>query len=51
MRKTRVLMVDDNIELISMVREYFKNHASIEVVLEAHDGIEGVKIAKSNKEM
>ena len=45
MKKTRVLMVDDNIELIGMVKEYFKDHASIEVVMEAHDGVEGINLA------
>ena len=50
MKKIRVLMVDDNIELISMIKEYFKNHASIEVVMEAHDGSEGIKLAKMKKD-
>ena len=48
MKKTRVLMIDDNIELVSMVKEYFNNHASIEVVLEGHDGVEGIKLAEEN---
>ena len=51
MKKVRVLMVDDNIELIGMVKEYFKNHASIEVVMEAHDGEEGISLAKNKKEL
>lgn len=50
MKKVRVLMVDDNIELISMVKEYFKNHASIEVVMEAHDGEAGIELAKSKRD-
>lgn len=50
MKKVRVLMVDDNIELVSMVKEYFKNHASIEVVMEAHDGEAGIELAKSKKD-
>ena len=45
MKKLRVLMIDDNIELIGMIKEYFNNHASIKVVLEAHDGVEGIKLA------
>lgn len=49
--KTRVLVVDCNIEQIGMIKEYFKNHASIEVVKEAHDGIEAIEIAKYNKEL
>lgn len=47
MEKIRVLMIDDNIELVSMIREYFINHASIEVVLEASDGEKGIQIAKT----
>jgi two-component system response regulator (stage 0 sporulation protein A) len=50
MKKLRVLMVDDNIELVGMVKEYFKNHASIEVVMEAHDGIEAMEMAKTKKD-
>ena len=34
------------VTLVGMVKEYFKNHASIEVVMEAHDGEEGIKLAK-----
>ena len=43
-------MIDDNIELVNMIKEYFNNHASIEVVYEAHDGEEGIEIAKSKKD-
>ena len=50
MKKTKVLMIDDNIELVSMIKEYFNNHASIEVVLEAHDGLEGINIAVNKQE-
>ena len=51
MKKLRVLMVDDNIELVGMVKEYFKNHASIEVVMEAHDGYEAIEYAKNKKNL
>jgi len=44
MNKIRVLMVDDNIELVGMIKEYFNNHASIEVVEVAYDGQEGIKL-------
>ena len=50
MKKIRVLMIDDNIELVSMVKEYFSNHASIEVVLESTNGEEGIKLAFQKKE-
>ena len=50
MKKIRVLMIDDNIELVSMIKEYFNNHASIEVVLEATDGEKGLNLAKSKQD-
>lgn len=49
MQKIRVLMIDDNIELVSMIKEYFNDHASIEVVLEAHDGEQGIRLAKTHQ--
>ena len=50
MKKIRILMIDDNIELISMIKEYFNNHASIEVVLEATDGEKGLNLAKEKQD-
>ena len=44
MNKIRVLMIDDNIELVGMIKEYFNNHASIEVVKTAYDGQEGIRL-------
>lgn len=46
MERTRVLMIDDNIELVKMVKEYFKKHAvsDIEIVLEANNGEDGFNI-------
>lgn len=44
MEKIKVLMIDDNINLVNMIKEYFKNHELIEVVLEAYDGKEGIEI-------
>lgn len=49
MKNIKVLMIDDNIELINMVKEYFSDHANIEVSLEAHDGNEGLKLIKENQ--
>lgn len=43
-------MIDDNVELVSMIKEYFNNHASIQVVLEATDGEEGISLAKREQE-
>ncbi len=43
MEKIRVLMIDDNINLTEMVKEYFKNNNQIEVVSCRYDGVEGLK--------
>lgn len=48
MKNARVLMIDDNIKLIDAVKEYFKNNKEIDVVLEAHDGLEGYETIKNN---
>ena len=37
MEKTRVLIVDDNKNLVSMVKEYFKNHGDIKITLSASE--------------
>ena len=50
MNKIRVLMIDDNIELVGMIKEYFNNHASIEVVKVAYDGVEGIKLIENDKD-
>ena len=48
--KIRVLMVDDNKQLVDMVKEYFSSHAVISLDLVANDGIEGVRLIKENIE-
>ncbi len=52
MKETRVLMVDDNVDLITMIKEYFNHHAvnNIKIVLEAHNGEEGLKLIESRQE-
>ena len=48
MRKQRLLVVDDNMNLIHMIKEYCKSSEKIELVREAHDGESGLKIIKEN---
>ena len=48
MNKIRVLMVDDNVQLVDMVKEYFSSHAVISISYVANNGIEGVKLIKEN---
>lgn len=42
MKKTKLLIIDDNKDLVGMVKEYFKKSQSIEVAMEAKDGSEGI---------
>ena len=50
MKKTKILMIDDNVELVDVVKEYFKDHADIDISLEAHDGEEGLKLIEKNQD-
>ena len=43
MDKVKVLMIDDNKELIDAVKEYFSSSKQIEIVDVAYDGVEGLK--------
>lgn len=44
MSKIKVLMIDDNVSLIEMVKEYFKDHKEIDVVLTANNGEDGLDL-------
>ncbi len=50
MKKTNVLMIDDNIELVKMVKEYFKDNEEIAINLTANDGVEGLRLIENNQE-
>lgn len=52
MERIRVLMIDDNIELVKMVKEYFNKHAvsDIEIVLEANNGEEGFNLIEKKQD-
>lgn len=49
--ETNILMIDDNVNLIKMVQEYFEDNNNINIILEAHDGEEGIKTLEENKEI
>ncbi len=49
MKNIKVLMIDDNIELVTMVEEYFSNHENIDISLKAYNGVEGMKLIKENQ--
>ena len=48
--KTNILMIDDNKNLIEMVKEYFKSNDKIKIIYEAYDGEEGIKKLEENKD-
>lgn len=49
--KIRVLMIDDNVSLVNMLKEYFEDSEKIELVLSCNDGEEGLKtILEKDKE-
>ena len=50
MKKTSVLVIDDNRNLVKMVKDFFENHPDIKVVLEANDGVEGLRIIEKKKD-
>ena len=48
MEKIKVLMIDDNVNLVNMVKEYFSSHSVIDIVLSAYDGEEGNNTIQNN---
>ena len=50
MEKTRLLVIDDNKDLVEMINEYFTKIKNINVVLTASDGTEGIKLIEGSKD-
>jgi two-component system response regulator (stage 0 sporulation protein A) len=48
--KTRLLVVDDNENIVNLVKKYFQGSTKIEVVKEAYDGEQAVKIIEEEKD-
>ena len=48
MKKIKVLMIDDNVSLINMVKEYFKSSSDVSIEFEAYDGLKGIKVLEDN---
>lgn len=44
MEKIKIMMIDDNVSLVEMVKEYFKDNKNIEIYKEAHNGLDGIKL-------
>ena len=49
MEKIKLLMIDDNVNLVEMVKEYFSNNENIRLDIMAHDGEEGIKVIKERQ--
>ena len=49
MEKIKVIMIDDNVSLVDMVKEYFKGNENIEIYKEAHNGLDGIKLIEEEK--
>ncbi len=50
MKEIKVLMIDDNKQLVDMVKEYFSSHAVISLDYVANDGVKGIELIKENKD-
>ena len=50
MNKIKLLMVDDNVQLIGAVKEYFCKSSKIEVSFEAYDGQKGIELIQKEKD-
>lgn len=48
MEKINILMIDDNENLIDMVKEYFKNSERVDICFTAFNGEDGVKVLSEN---
>ncbi|MBR2840484.1 MAG: sporulation transcription factor Spo0A [Bacilli bacterium] len=47
--KTNILMIDDNTNLINMVKEYFSD-SDVRIMFEAKDGEEGLEVIENHKD-
>ena len=50
MEKIKLLVIDDNTNLVEMIKEYFNEKDNIEVVLTAYDGEEGIEVIQNQKD-
>ena len=41
--KTKLLVVDDNVAMVELIKEYFRESSKIEVTLTAYDGEEALE--------
>lgn len=51
MNNVRVLVVDDNVNLVNMIKEYFDSHELINIDFCAYDGEEGIEVIEKNQDL
>ena len=51
METIKVLMIDDNVNLINMIKEYFKGSSDISIEFEAYDGLDGIKMIEDKSDL
>lgn len=51
MEKIKLLVIDDNIQLVDALKEYFINNKQIEVTLTANNGQEGIKLIEEKEDL
>lgn len=50
MEKIKLIVIDDNVELVNALKDYFKNNKDIEVSLTAYNGNDGFELIKSKQD-
>ena len=50
MKKINILIIDDNKNLIEMVKEYFKNNDNVNITFTAYDGQQGIEEIEKHQE-
>lgn len=50
MDKIKLMIIDDNINLVGMLKEYFQSSSLIDVAYTAHDGKEGFELLEKEKD-
>lgn len=50
MEKIKLLVIDDNVNLVGMIKEYFSQGKNIEVAFTAYDGEEGIELIQKEKD-
>jgi len=50
MKNVRAVIIDDNVNLVEMIKEYFSSHEIISIVDWAYDGVEGIKLIDEKRD-